>query len=69
MISAISERGLRNRTPAHTPSLSDNRWLSHRSMPFAGTSTNSSAKGSGAGSASSRASPSASMSVRSARRR
>ena len=74
VISAISEPGLRNDTPAHTPSprrprprTCESRWLSHRSTPRAGTSTSSSANGSGSGSASRAPSPSASRSVRSAR--
>ena len=74
VISAISECGLRNATPAQTPSaplprprMCDSRWLSHRSTPRAGTSTSSSANGSGSGSASSAPRPSASRSVRSAR--
>ena len=56
VISAISECGLRNATPAQTPSapsprprMCESRWLSHRSTPFAGTMTSSSAKGSASG--------------------
>ena len=56
VISAISECGFLNSTPAHTPSAPaprprtcDNRWLSHRSTPRAGTRTSSEANGSGSG--------------------
>lgn len=58
--SAISERGLRNWTFAHTPRRLDSRWLSQRSTPLAGTSTSSVANGSADGCASSAPRPSAS---------
>ena len=70
-----SECGLRNRTPAHTPSPPRDptpsrwlsRWVSQRSTPFAGTTTTSSANGSSRGVATSSPSASASWSVRGAR--
>lgn len=66
VISAISEAGDRKDTPAQTPSAPsppkrtwESRWLSHRSMLCADTSTSSSAKASGRGLASSLPRPSA----------
>ena len=74
VISAISECGFLNSTPAHTPSAPeprprtwDRRWLSHRSIPRAGTRTSSVANGSSSGCERRAPRPSASRSVRSAR--
>ena len=74
VISATSEPGDRNSTAAQTPSPAgpapstcESRWLSHRSIPRAGTTTSSLANGSGSGAASNRPSPSASASARTAR--
>ena len=75
VISAISERGLRNATPAQTPSapsprprMCDSRWLSHRSTPLrAGPRRAPRRTGRAAASDSSAPRPSASRSVRSAR--
>ena len=55
--SETSDRGWRNRTPAHTPSpprgpvpsRCESRWVSQRSTPLAGTTTTSCANGSSSG--------------------